>query len=42
MKIAVGVAELAYERELATVPKPDDLSRFIQSQVYEPEYPTYC
>ena len=42
MKIAVGVAELAYERELATVPKPDDLSSFIQSQVYEPEYRIYC
>ena len=42
MKIAECVAEIAYERELATVPRPDDLSSFIQSQVYEPEYLTYC
>ena len=42
MKIALAVADLAYEQGLATVPKPDDLSSFIRSQVYEPEYHPYC
>jgi malate dehydrogenase (oxaloacetate-decarboxylating)(NADP+) len=39
--IAAAVAEVAYERGLATTPKPDDLLAHIQSQMYEPEYRSY-
>lgn len=36
--IAVAVAEVAYKRGLATVPKPNDMMRFIESQMYDPQY----
>ena len=36
--IAVAVAEVAYKRGLATVPAPNDLMAFIQSQMYDPHY----
>jgi malate dehydrogenase (oxaloacetate-decarboxylating)(NADP+) len=39
--IATAVAEVAYERGLATVPKPEDLQAFIKSQMYEPKYQSY-
>jgi malate dehydrogenase (oxaloacetate-decarboxylating)(NADP+) len=39
--IAAAVARVAYERSLATRPMPDDLDRFIRSQMYEPRYPSY-
>lgn len=39
--IAVAVAEMAYQRGLATLPQPDDLLAFIKSQMYEPEYKSY-
>jgi malate dehydrogenase (oxaloacetate-decarboxylating)(NADP+) len=36
--IAMAVAEVAYERGLATVPKPNDMMAFIESQMYDPHY----
>ena len=36
--IAVAVAEVAYKRGLATVPRPNDMMAFIQSQMYDPHY----
>jgi malate dehydrogenase (oxaloacetate-decarboxylating)(NADP+) len=39
--IAVAVAEVAYNRGLATKPKPDDLPGYIESLMYEPEYQSY-
>jgi malate dehydrogenase (oxaloacetate-decarboxylating)(NADP+) len=39
--IAVAVAEVAYRRDLATKPMPEDLAAYIQSLVYEPRYQSY-
>jgi malate dehydrogenase (oxaloacetate-decarboxylating)(NADP+) len=36
--IAVAVAEVVYKRGLATVPAPNDLMAFVQSQMYDPHY----
>ena len=36
--IAAAVAEVAYKRGLATVPRPNDLTAFIESQMYDPRY----
>jgi malate dehydrogenase (oxaloacetate-decarboxylating)(NADP+) len=36
--IAAAVAEVAYKRGLATVPRPNDLMAFIGSQMYDPHY----
>src|SRR4029077_19288978 len=36
--IAVAVAEVSYKRGLATVPRPNDLTAFIGSQMYDPRY----
>lgn len=42
LAIAVAVAEVAYESDLASVPRPEDLSAHIESLMYEPEYHDYC
>ncbi|MDJ0809919.1 MAG: NAD-dependent malic enzyme [Desulfobacterales bacterium] len=42
LNIAVAVAELAYEKDLARVPRPDDLKAFVQSQMFTPEYEDYA
>ena len=39
--IAVAVAEVAYRRDLATKPRPEDLSTYIKSLMYEPKYQNY-
>jgi malate dehydrogenase (oxaloacetate-decarboxylating)(NADP+) len=39
--IATAVAEMAYNRGLATKPKPEDLLTHIKSQMYEPKYQSY-
>jgi malate dehydrogenase (oxaloacetate-decarboxylating)(NADP+) len=36
--IAMAVAEVAYKRGLATVPKPNDMMAFIESKMYDPRY----
>jgi malate dehydrogenase (oxaloacetate-decarboxylating)(NADP+) len=36
--IAAAVAEVAYKRGLATVPAPNDVMSFVQSQMYDPHY----
>jgi malate dehydrogenase (oxaloacetate-decarboxylating)(NADP+) len=40
--IAAAVAEVAFARGLATVPRPKDLLAWIRSQVYVPSYPSYA
>lgn len=40
-RIAVAVAELAYERGLAQLPRPKDLYSHIKDVMYEPEYENY-
>jgi malate dehydrogenase (oxaloacetate-decarboxylating)(NADP+) len=40
--IATAVAELAYRRNLASQPRPRDLSAYIRSQMFEPKYRNYC
>ena len=39
--IAVAVAEVAYRLDLATKPRPEDLSAYIKSLMYEPKYQNY-
>jgi len=39
--IATAVAEVAFDRGLASVPRPTDVARHVKSQVYEPEYRNY-
>ena len=36
--IAVAVAEVAYKRGLATLPRPNNMMAFIESQMYCPQY----
>src|SRR6266478_6984894 len=36
--IAVAVAEVAYKRGLATLPLPNNMTAFIESQMYDPHY----
>ncbi len=39
--IAATVAEVAYQRGLATKPRPDDISAYIKSLMFEPKYQSY-
>ncbi len=41
MAIAVAVADVAFQRKLATKPRPGDLDGYIQGLIYEPEYQSY-
>jgi malate dehydrogenase (oxaloacetate-decarboxylating)(NADP+) len=41
LMVATKVAEIAYNRGLATRPKPNDLRKYIESLMYEPEYQSY-
>jgi malate dehydrogenase (oxaloacetate-decarboxylating)(NADP+) len=40
-RIAVAVAEVAYERDLARAPRPADLLAYVRSHMYEPVYEEY-
>jgi malate dehydrogenase (oxaloacetate-decarboxylating)(NADP+) len=40
--IATAVAEVAYEQNLATLPRPKNLLAFVQSQMYQPVYRDYA
>ncbi|MGE0357958.1 MAG: NAD-dependent malic enzyme [Burkholderiales bacterium] len=40
--IATGVADVAFARGLAGVPKPADTAAFIRDNMYEPTYPSYA
>jgi malate dehydrogenase (oxaloacetate-decarboxylating)(NADP+) len=40
-RIAVAVAETAYEAGLATVPHPADLPAYVRSRMWEPKYRDY-
>lgn len=37
----MAVASMAYEQELASVPKPNDMKAFIKSKMWEPVYEDY-
>jgi len=39
--IAEAVADVAYQRGLAALPKPDDVGGYIESMMYVPEYQDY-
>lgn len=39
--IGVAVAEVAFRRGLAGVPRPVNISEYVRSQVYEPQYRNY-
>ena len=41
LNIAAAVAELAFEEGLARVQRPENIKAFIQSQMFEPHYPSY-
>lgn len=40
--VAAATAQVAYQRGLATEPKPKNLLAFIRSKQYQPEYPKYA
>jgi malate dehydrogenase (oxaloacetate-decarboxylating)(NADP+) len=40
--IAVAVAEVAFHQGLAGIDRPDDLLKYIQSQMYDPTYQSYA
>ena len=39
--IAAAVAEVAYEQDIATIPRPEDLLAFMQEEMFEPVYRRY-
>ena len=41
LDIAVAVAELAFETGLARVQRPENITTFLQSEMFEPQYPAY-
>ncbi|MFZ0711050.1 MAG: NAD-dependent malic enzyme [Terrimicrobiaceae bacterium] len=41
LAISTAVADVAYERGLATVPRPEDLRSYIKATMYEPRYLDY-
>ena len=41
LHIATAVAELAFEKRLARAERPENITDFIQSQMFEPQYPSY-
>ncbi len=41
VKIAAAVAELAFARNLASVPRPRDITELVQSHMYQPLYQDY-
>jgi len=40
-QIAAAVAEVAFERDLAGVPRPPDVHAFVRAQMYDPNYRSY-
>jgi malate dehydrogenase (oxaloacetate-decarboxylating)(NADP+) len=42
LNIAVAVAEMAFEKGLATISRPGNLTEFIRKKMYEPVYPVYA
>jgi malate dehydrogenase (oxaloacetate-decarboxylating)(NADP+) len=42
LAIAVAVAEEVFAKKLNSQPHPADLSGYIRSQMFKPEYPNYC
>jgi len=42
LAIAMTVARIAYERNLARTPKPDDLVEHIRGMMFQPTYPIYA
>jgi malate dehydrogenase (oxaloacetate-decarboxylating)(NADP+) len=42
LRIAVAVAQVAWQSGLATKPRPKDVTAHVRALVYEPEYPSYA
>ena len=42
LKIALAVANIAYDQKLTLAPRPTDLEAHIRAQVFVPSYPTYA
>lgn len=40
--IAVAVARVAWQSGLATKPQPEDVTAYVRSLMYEPDYPSYA
>jgi malate dehydrogenase (oxaloacetate-decarboxylating)(NADP+) len=40
--IAAAVARVAWESGLATKPQPEDVTAYIRSLMFEPDYPCYA
>ena len=40
-RIAAAVAEVAFERDLAAIDRPDDVLAFVRHQMYDPRYVSY-
>ena len=40
-EIAIAVADLAYNRGLASRPRPENLEEYIDSLMYDPEYQSF-
>jgi malate dehydrogenase (oxaloacetate-decarboxylating)(NADP+) len=40
-QIAVAVAEVAFERGLASKSRPEDMLSLVRAHVYDPHYPAY-
>jgi malate dehydrogenase (oxaloacetate-decarboxylating)(NADP+) len=40
--IAVAVADVAFERGLASKSRPEDMLSLVKAHVYDPRYPTYA
>ena len=41
-RIAVAVAEVAYQRGLVSRPRPANLLEHVEQQMYDPHYPSYA
>ena len=41
VRIAVAVAEVAYDRGLANRPRPDDLTAAVRAEMFDPDYLEY-
>ena len=41
-RIATAVAQVAFDRELARIPHPDDLEAHVRALMYEPDYERYA
>jgi malate dehydrogenase (oxaloacetate-decarboxylating)(NADP+) len=41
VRIALAVANIAYNQELTVAPRPDDLESYIRAHIFDPSYTIY-